>query len=70
MLCVELRVRGHLDSEWSTWLADLTVEPTPSGDTILSGWVEDEAALYGLISKLRDLGLALLSVNTQFDGDH
>jgi hypothetical protein len=60
---VELRVKGHVDESWSAWLEGLTISHTESEETILTGSIPDQAALYGLISKIRDLGLQLLSVD-------
>jgi hypothetical protein len=59
----EIRVKGKLDVRWSRWLADLTIVPQPGGESLLSGPVADQAALYGLMSRMRDLGLELISVN-------
>ena len=67
MPLVEIRVEGHIDPAWSEWLDGLTLIHTERGETILAGTVEDQAAIYGLIGKLRDLGLNLLSVET--DGE-
>jgi hypothetical protein len=60
---VEIRVQGRIDEHWSDWFDDLTLTHTEEDETILSGVVTDQAALYGLLAKLRDLGLHLLSVN-------
>ena len=60
---VEIRVKGQIDEQWSEWFDDLTLTHTDQDETILSGPVSDQAALYGLIAKLRDLGLPLVSVN-------
>ena len=60
---VEIRVKGQIDKQWSDWFDDLTLTHTDQDETILSGPVADQAALYGLIAKLRDLGLPLISVN-------
>ena len=60
---VEIRVRGQIDERWSEWLEGLTVTHTTEGETVLSGSVIDQSALYGVIARLRDLGLPLLSVN-------
>ena len=60
---VEIRVKGRIDEHWSDWFDDLTITHTDQDETILSGTVVDQAALYGLLAKLRDLGLPLLSVN-------
>lgn len=58
-----LRVRGHLRPEWSEWFEGLTITCEPDGSTTLSGWVTDQAALHGLLIRIRDLGLVLLAVN-------
>ena len=58
----ELRVDGHLDPGWSAWFAGMRIMHHPDGTTTLYGPVADQAALYGLISKVRDLGLTLLGV--------
>lgn len=60
---VEIRVQACIDPGWSEWLDDFEISHTAQGETILTGAVPDQAALYGLISKLRDLGLTLKSVN-------
>ena len=59
---VEIRVKGRIDERWSDWFEDL-ITHTDQDETILSGTVVDQAALYGLLAKLRDLGLPLVSVN-------
>ena len=58
----EIRIKGHLDNRWADWLGDLTITLEDNGDTLLTGSVVDQAALYGLLRKVRDLGLPLLSV--------
>jgi hypothetical protein len=58
----ELRLKGHLDARWSTWFDGLSFTHASDGTTIISGPVADQAALHGLLSKVRDLGLPLLSV--------
>jgi len=58
----EIHVRGPLGTSWATWFDGLEVKHDASGDTIIAGEVIDEAALYGLISRARDLGLTLVSV--------
>lgn len=58
----QIRVKGHLDSSWSDWFDGLTVTPEPDGETLLSGPVADQAALHGLLKKVRDLGLPLVLV--------
>ena len=59
---VEIRVKGQIDRHWSEWLDDLTITHTGQDETVLAGPIVDQAALYGLLTKLRDLGLPLLSV--------
>ena len=61
---VQIRVKGQIDERWSEWLDGLTITHTEEGETVLSGEVLDQAALYGLIAKLRDLGLPLLAMNS------
>jgi hypothetical protein len=58
----QIRVRGHLSSEWKDWFGGLTVTLEDGGDTLLTGLVVDQAALHGLLRKVRDLGLPLVSV--------
>lgn len=60
---VEIRVKGCIDERWSEWLDDLRIAHTEQDETILHGEVADQSALYGLIAKLRDLGLPLVAVN-------
>jgi hypothetical protein len=57
-----IRVRGQIDDRWSEWFHGLAICPQPNGDTLLTGSVRDQAALHGLLVKIRDLGLPLLSV--------
>ena len=64
MLQAEIRVKGRIDEHWSDWFEDLEVTHTEPDETILTGNVVDQSALYGLIAKLRDLGLPLISVNS------
>ena len=59
---IEIRVKGQIDEHWSDWFGGLTITHTEEGETVLNGSIADQAALYGLLSKLRDLGLQLLSV--------
>jgi hypothetical protein len=61
---VEIRVKGQIDERWSEWLEGLTITHTVAGETVLTGSVLDQSELYGLIARLRDLGLPLLSVNS------
>ena len=59
----QIRIRGHLDSRWSRWFGDLSMTHESDGTTVLTGPVADQPALHGLLIKIRDLGLPLLSVN-------
>jgi len=68
MRTVEIRIKGHIDKDWTEWLENFTIAHVEDGETILAGMVPDEAALYGLIAKLRDLGMTLLSVNLEKEG--
>ena len=60
---VEIRVKGQIDETWSDWFEGLAIMHTEEGETVLTGTVVDEAAMYGLLAKIRDLGLQLISVN-------
>jgi len=61
----EIHIDGHLDSHWGEWLGELCIVHTEHDETILTGYFTDQADLYGLIAKLRDLGVKLISVNFQ-----
>ena len=58
----QIRVKGHLGSQWTDWFGGLTVTLEDNGETLLTGPVVDQAALHGLIKKVRDLGMPLVSV--------
>ena len=58
----EIRVRGKLDQKWSDWFDGFTITPASDAETKLIGTVADQAALHGMLHKIRDLGLPLLSV--------
>jgi len=58
----EIRIKGHLDGQWTDWFEGLTITLEEKGDTLLTGPVIDQAALYGLLRKVRDLGMPLVSV--------
>ena len=62
-LVYQIRVKGHLDPRWTDWFGGLTITLENSGNTSLTGLVADQAALHGLLRKVRDLGSPLLSVN-------
>ncbi len=59
----ELRIDGHLDEHWSAWFGDLTLSRNTDGTTTLRGTMTDQAALHGVLAKVRDLGTTLISVN-------
>lgn len=65
MSIYEIRVRGQLDPHWSAWFEGLTIQHDDDGNTILHGELVDEAALHGVLMKVRDLALPLLAVNRQ-----
>ena len=59
----EIRIKGHLADRWTDWFGGLTITLEDNGETLLTGLVVDQAALHGWLSKVRDLGMPLLSVN-------
>jgi hypothetical protein len=59
----QIRIKGHLGHQWTDWFEGLTITLEEDGDTLLTGPVVDDAALHGLLKKVRDLGMPLLSVN-------
>ena len=62
-LVYQIRIKGHLGREWTNWFGGLTITLEDNGDMLLTGPVVDQAALHGLLRKVRDLGVPLLSVN-------
>ncbi|MEJ2734480.1 MAG: hypothetical protein P8189_13105 [Anaerolineae bacterium] len=58
-----IRIKGHLSRQWTDWFGGLTITLEDNGDTLLTGPVVDQAALHGLLRKVRDLGMPLLSVS-------
>ena len=64
----EIRLKGHLDSRWAAWFDGLRLTHDSDGTTVVSGLVADQSALHGLLKKVRDVGLPLVSV-TQVDPD-
>lgn len=59
----QIRIKGHLSSQWTDWFEGMAITLEDNGDTLLTGPIADQAALYGLIKKVRDLGMPLRSVN-------
>jgi hypothetical protein len=67
----EIRIKGHLGSQWRDWFEGLTITLEDNGNTLLTGSVSDQAALHGLLKKIRDLGMPLVSVSqVQFNETH
>ena len=62
-VCYQITVEGVLDARWSAWFDGLTVTSGASGQTTIAGPIVDQAALHGLLAKIRDLGLPLLAVD-------
>ena len=58
----QIRIRGHVDYDWTEWTEGMTVTPQENGDTLLTGAVIDQAALHGMLRRLRDLGIPLVSI--------
>jgi len=63
----EIRLKGHLNARWADWFDGLTLTQESDGTTVLSGSVIDQAALHGLLAKVRDLGLPLIAVRRRKD---
>ena len=71
LVIYQIRLKGHLGSQWADWFEGLTITLEEDGNTLLSGPVADQAALHGLLKKVRDLGMPLVSVNrVQFNETH
>ena len=67
----QIRLKGHLDRQWIHWFEGLTITLEEDGNTLLAGPLTDQAALHGLIKKVRDLGMPLVSVGqVQFNETH
>jgi hypothetical protein len=62
ILC-QIRVKGHLARQWADWFGGLEIDNQPEGEALLSGLLPDQAALYGVLNRMRNLGLSLVSVN-------
>jgi len=59
----EIRLKGHLDESWADWFDGMTIRHEDNGETLLTGSLPDQAALHGILNRLRDLGIQLISVN-------
>ena len=66
----EIRLTGHLEARWAAWFDGLTVSKEGDGTTVISGPVADQAALHGLLQRIRDLGLPLVSVTRDENPHH
>jgi hypothetical protein len=64
-----IRVKGHLEGDWAGWFEGLTIANEESGTATLSGYLPDQAALHGVLNRIDNLGLALISVNTVAEED-
>jgi hypothetical protein len=63
----EIRLKGRLDVDWAEWLGALSLTHTADGTTVLAGPLPDQAALHGLLQRLRDLGVTLIAINVRED---
>jgi hypothetical protein len=64
----DIRIEGHLTADWSDWFEGLAVDQGADGETVLSGPL-DQAALHGVLARIRDLGLVLVAVNRRMEGE-
>lgn len=64
----QIKVQGHLGSQWADWFENMTIQRDANGDTTITGPVIDQAALHGLLTKMRNLGLPLLSITRDDPG--
>ena len=60
----QIRIQGHLGRQWTDWFGGLTITLEDNGETLLTGLVVDQAALHGVLRKVRDVGMPLISVNS------
>lgn len=61
-LVYQIKIKGHLDMQWEDWFEGLTITPLSNNETLIAGSIADQAALHGILKKIRDLGLPLISV--------
>jgi hypothetical protein len=66
----QIRIKGHLSQQWTDWFDGLTITLEEGGNTLLTGTAVDQAALHGILKKVRDLGMPLLSVNSAGTSPH
>jgi len=59
----KIRIQGHFDPSWEIWFDDLMITCEPDGNTLLWGYIPDQPALYGLITRLQNMGITLISIN-------
>ena len=59
----QIRIKGHLNKKWSDWFDGMRISLEDNGETLITGFVVDQAALHGLLKQIRDLGISLISVN-------
>ena len=62
-IAYQIRIEGHIGPQWVEWFEDMSITSEASGDTVLTGALADQAALHGLLKKVRDLGMTLVSIN-------
>jgi hypothetical protein len=67
--CYHIRLKGHLDSHWSAWFDNMIITNEANGEAVLCGPLVDQAALHGVLIKVRDLGLPLLAITTVATGE-
>jgi hypothetical protein len=63
LMVYQIRIKGHLGRQWTDWFGGLSITLEENGDTLLTGPVVDQAALHGLLKKVRDLGVSLVSIS-------
>jgi len=66
----QIRIKGHLGRRWANWFEGMSITLEDNGDTLITGPVADQAALFGMVKKVRDLGLPLISINRLYPDDN